>query len=578
MSHAEKFDCTRVSNCFREPFTQQMEYKKPSEKSDCDRVEEWIASDITLFDSLNSFCHAEDDLGLAMSQHQIFEQPHFQEFGHIDDLYLDVLSPPFQSCGDEIQKIINVVESQDAKLVVPKKSRVSPSESFEVLRKYSRRHLMDDRGDEIQPAHVGGLALSTEIVIKLAAEKFIQSMPESSNELSLLNHPYPSSLLTLSEEDSKEVQLVQNLLSCAEKVAEKQYERALKFLKECGEMNSFTGTPIQRLAFYISEALYEKIAKETGRQKEPEKKPAKAIEPAKFVSSIPVYFKQFPVTQITNLVGSQTILHYLNKARKIHIIDLEIRSGVQWVQLMQDVAARREHPIQHLKITAVGTKSKLILEETGRQLASFAESVKLKFTFKIVVVEDILSLKLDLFDVNADESVAVYAAYTLMTMIGRADRLNHLMGVIRNLCPCVMVVTEMEANCNSQCYIERFVESLFLFGALFDSLADCLKDQESSRVDIESTLFRSSINNVLAAEGEERMMRHVRINVWRAIFAGFELLEIEPSLPSLDQANLLLQHFSYGSSITLCRNDKCLTLGWKGTELTSLSAWKVHKY
>lgn len=538
MFHAEKFDCTGVSNCSSESCTQQMEYEKSSEKS-------------------------ESELGLATSQPQIYEQQHyFEEVGLYDDLYLDVLSPPFQSCGDEIRRIIGV-ELQDTEVIEPKKSRpyVSPSESLELLRKYNR-----------------GLALSTDIIIKLAAGKFIQSLSKSSNEISMLNHPYPSSILTLCDEDSKEVQLVQNLLCCAEKVAEKQYQRAIKFLEECGEMSSDTGTPIQRLALYVSEALLEKIANETGRKKKPEKKPIKPLEPAKFVSSIPIYFKQFPVTQITNLVGSQTILHYLEEARKIHVVDLEIRSGVQWIQMMQDVAAHSEHPIQHLKITAVGTKSKSILEETGRQLARFAESVNLNFTFKIVMVEDISNLNQDLFDRDADESVAVYAAYTLMTMIGRADRLEHLMGVIRNLSPCVMVVTEMEANCNSPHYVERFVESLFLFGALFDSLADCLKDQETSRMDIESTLFRSSIKNILAAEGEERMMRHLPINAWRALFAGFGLLEIEPSLSSLNQANLLLQHLSYGSSFTLCRNERCLTVGWKGTAVTSLSAWKVQKH
>nr|ATG83505.1 GRAS5 transcription factor [Salvia miltiorrhiza] len=346
-------------------------------------------------------------------------------------------------------------------------------------------------------------------------------------------------------------------------------------------MSSATGSPIQRLAFYLSEALSLKIANEDREKKQHEKKKlvVRHLEPTKCVNSIPIYFKQFPVTQITNLVGSHTILHYLDKVRRIHIVDLEIRSGVQWVQFMQDASAPSEHPIQHLKITAVGTSSKKsILEETGRQLASFAESVSLKFTFGVVVVEDVLELNQDLFELDADEAVVVYAAYSLVTMVGRAERLNHVMEVIKSLRPCIMVVTEMEANCNSPSFTERFVESLFMFGALFDSLAECLKGEETSRMDIESTLFRSSINNVLAAEGDEMMLRHVPIHVWRASFDGFGLLETELSFSSLEQANLLLRDFSYGSSVTLCRNGGCLTVGWKGTPLTSLSAWKLPKH
>ncbi|KAI3469296.1 hypothetical protein Pfo_025959 [Paulownia fortunei] len=547
--HAERFDLTRVSNDSSESKSiQQVESKNSSEKVDFYGVEGRVASDIESTGSGIGFFYAqdnEDQLGLTMSQHQIYQQrQHFKEFGNLDDLYLDVVSPPFQSCEDEIRKI-TVIESQNTELIEPKKrqSYAFPSASFDVLRKYKSRCLKLDgkissTGYEIQAMHARDPALSTEIIIKLAAEKFIQSMSQRSNEISVLNHPYPSSILG----DSEGVQLVQNLLSCAEKVAEKQYERAIKFLKECDEMSSRTGTPIQRLVFYFSEALFEKIAKETGRitPKDLEKKPVDPLEPA----------------------------------RKVHMIDLEIRSGVQWIILMQALAAKSENPIQHLKITAMETKSKSILEDTRRELANFAQSLNLKFTFKIILVEDILDLNQDLFELDADEAVAVYAAYTLMSMIGRVDRLDHLMRVIRNISPCVMILTELEANCNSPTFIGRFVESLFFFGAFFDSLADCFKNDEKNRRDAESTWFRLSIRNVLVAEGEERKIRHVNINVWRAFFARFGLVEIELSMSSLDQANLVLHSFSCGSSCTLYRDGKCLTIGWKGTPLTSLSAWK----
>lgn len=555
MFHAGKFDLTGVSTCSNDPCTHQME-KKSSEESDFDGAEEWIASDSTLFDSLNSFYLAGDE-----PEHHIHEeQQHLQnEFRHFDELYLDVLSPPFQWYGDETRRAV-VVESHDAEVIEPKKSSC---ESFKVLRTIS------DKFSDV--ARARNPSLSIEKMIKIAAEKFIQSISEGRNELSMLDHSHSSSILTtLSSENSKEVHLVQNLLSCAEKVAEKKYECSIQFLKKCGEMSSATGTPIQRLAFYASEALLLKITKETGERKQL----MKPFEPTKFVDSMPIYFKLFPITQITNLVGSHTILRYLEGSRMIHIVDLEIRSGVQWVQLMQDLSAQTDHPIQYLKITAIGlkSKSKSILEETGRQLADFAESVNLKFSFKIVIVDDILDLNQEMFDLDSDETVAVYASYTLMTMIGRGDSLEHLMEIMKTLSPCAMIVTEMEANCNSPFYMERFVESLFLFGAFFDSLAECLKGHETSRMDIESTLFRSSMNNIMAGEGEEMVLRHLPIDIWRGILGGFGLVEMELSFSSLSQANLLLQN-----NVTLCRNDRCLIVGWKGIALISLSAWKFPK-
>lgn len=60
----------------------------------------------------------------------------------------------------------------------------------------------------------------TSSIVRVAAERFIDSMHG-------LKNPGPN------REDSEGgVRLIQSLLSCAEKVSDNQYERALKFLKE----------------------------------------------------------------------------------------------------------------------------------------------------------------------------------------------------------------------------------------------------------------------------------------------------------------------------------------------------------
>ncbi|KAH6808619.1 hypothetical protein C2S51_026402 [Perilla frutescens var. frutescens] len=559
MFHAEKSDFASVSDdSAMSKSSELVGSKDSSQKLDSYRVD-----DIGLF-------HAQDELEFAISPNQIYDQQCVKEF--VDDLYSDIVSPPFQSCEDE---------AKTAELIEPKKRRhhVFPTESFEILRKYgSRRLKLDVKSSSTSHEMQSDTTLSTETIIRVAAEKFIQSMSESSNELSMLNHPYPSYLLAHSGKNSEGVQLIQNLLSCAEKVADNQYERALKFLKECDKKSFRLGTPIQRLVFYFSRALFEKIANETGRirPKDLEEKHGDPVESlcCPSMNMLISFHKEHPHSQVTKLVGVQAILDHLKEARKVHVIDLQIRSGVQWTILMQALAARTEHPIQHLKITAVGIKWKSIMDETGRQLTAFAQSLNLEFTFKIVLVENFLDLNHTLFDVVADESVAIYAPYVLATIVGRVDKLDHLMMVMKNMNPCVMIVTELEVNCNSPTFIGRFVESLFFFGAFFDSLGDCFKNDETSRLKAESTWFGSSISNILAAEEDQRKFRHVNINVWRAFFARVGLVEIELSVSSLDQACLGLQSLPYGSSCTLYKDGKCLTLGWKGSPLSSLSAWK----
>lgn len=49
-------------------------------------------------------------------------------------------------------------------------------------------------------------------------------------------------------------------------------------------------------------------------------------------------------------------------------------------------------PLEILKITAVGTRSKETIEETGRRLLKFAESMSLPFLFNLVMVADMKDL------------------------------------------------------------------------------------------------------------------------------------------------------------------------------------------
>ncbi|KAJ0857426.1 putative transcription factor GRAS family [Helianthus annuus] len=86
--------------------------------------------------------------------------------------------------------------------------------------------------------------------------------------------------------------------------------------------------------------------------------------------------------------------------------------------------------------------------------------------------------------------------------------------------------------------------------------------------------FGKGINNVVASEGNERVIRHVHINVWRKFFAQFGMKEAELSLSSLYQANLVTEKFSYGSCCTFDRDGDSLVIGWKGTPVEYVTAWK----
>ncbi|XP_057476548.1 DELLA protein RGL2-like [Actinidia eriantha] len=533
---------------------------------------------------------AED--GLLFSNYQQEHQQHsVSDFGILDDLYLDMVSLPFQSSLEDTTKVSSF-HAENMLLDEPKNEKpcATPLASLlGILNNYGSgfRQLnlekikVPSSGTACTKPEpkVGGQKLSIENVLRLAGEKFIQFSSQGVDDLSVFSHPFGSSFLGLSDDETGDVELVQNLLASAEKVGQQQYDRANKLLCQCYELSSDTGNPVQRLVYYFSEALREKIDKETGRTTETSLGEKQLLDLQEAIAcpnlaALITFHQQTPFSQVSIFPGMQAIIERVAEAKKVHLIELEIKSGLQCTILMQALAGRSECPLKLLKITAVGTKARSTIEETGERLMSFAQSINLPFSFKVVMVSDFLNLHEDLFKLEEEETVAINAPYCLWPMLARPDRLERLMRVLRRVNPCVMAVIEVEANHNSPVFVNRFIEALFFFGAYFDCLEDCMDRNDPNRKMSESGYFSSTIQNIIAAEGEERIMRHVNISVWRAFFARFGMKEEELSTSSLYQASLVVKNFACGSSCTLDMDGNCLIIGWKGTPIQSVSAWK----
>ncbi|MBA0740703.1 hypothetical protein Gogos_013895 [Gossypium gossypioides] len=185
----------------------------------------------------------------------------------------------------------------------------------------------------------------------------------------------------------------------------------------------------------------------------------------------------------------QAIVEHVSKAKKVHIIDLGIKTGVQWTVLMQALVSR----------------------------------------------------------------------------------------VIKLINPCLMVVPQIEANQNSPMFANRFFEALFFFSVYFDCLVTCMKWNCVNREIVKSVYFAEGIRNMVAAEGEERRVRHVKFDVWRAFFVRYGMEEVELSMSSLYQACLVLKTFACGRFCTLDMNGKCLLVRWKGTPVHSNSLQVLSK-
>ncbi|XP_024019575.1 DELLA protein RGL1 [Morus notabilis] len=416
--------------------------------------------------------------------------------------------------------------------------------------------------------------LSTEDIVRIAGARYIQFSDQGNyHGYCTPLHPFGCALSGLSDGETKDVELVHILLAAAEKVGFQQFDRATRLLQNCEVIAASRSNPVERVVAVFAGALRERIERENGMFVE--KNLAENDEITQGLSTNLAtlrYHQQVPFLQVMQFPAIQAIVESFEPATKLHLIDLEIRSGIQWTGLMQALAAREERPIELLKITAIGVRGKQKIEETRKRLVSLAESLNLLFSFNAVIVSDMEDIKEELFEIDRNETVIVHSSLFLRTMLWRPHCLEKLMRVIRNLRPSMMVVAEVEADHNSPSFARRFIEVLFFYAAFFDCLETCI-NLEDFRTTMEEILA-VGIKNMVATERSERIYRNVRINVWRAFFTRFGMVEIKLSDSSHYQASLVAKQFGCGNSCTLERNGKCLMVGWKGTAIHSFSAWK----
>jgi len=449
--------------------------------------------------------------------------------------------------------------------------------SLEILRNHGSRF---NRKNTINTKASSNLEqrqkMSTEGIIRVAGARYTQySSSHWSDNFCIQTHPYGFDLNGLSEEENRDIELAQFLYVAAERVSLQQYERAKKLLLYCQWNSSITGNCVQRIVFHFAQALQERIEKETGRViKGSDKNEESELLDKMGSKKALMCHQKLPFNQVMQFTGIQAIIEHVKFETKIHLIDFDIRSGVQCIALMQALAERQDCMVEIFKVSAIGLNTcKNKIEETGKNLSSFAESLNLPFLYKPVLVEDMLEIKEDDFEIEKDEAVAVYSPYFLRTLISRQDSMENLMRVLRYIKPCIMIVLETEASLNSQSFVNRFVEALFFYSAFFDMAETCMSEEDECRM-ITEGILSAGIRNIVASEGRERTVRNVKIDVWRRFFARYRMVETRFSEACVYQAELVGKEFDHGKFCDVEKNGKCLISGWKGTPMYSISAWR----
>ncbi|KAL8154334.1 hypothetical protein V2J09_012094 [Rumex salicifolius] len=422
--------------------------------------------------------------------------------------------------------------------------------------------------------------------------------------------PYPWLREMKSEE--RGLCLIHLLLACTKHVASGSIEDANTALECISHLASPIGDTMQRIAAYFTESLADRTLKALPGLH-------KALNSTKIPSFTEefvvqkLFFELCPFLKLSYLVTNQSIMEAMEGEKMVHIIDLHCCEPAQWVSLLQAFGSRPGGP-PHLRITGVNQR-KEVLDQMAIQLNKEAENLDIPFQFN-PVVSLLENLDVEKLRVKTGEALAITSVSKLHTLLSLEDnnnnnnhnrafgesqdiinrdkrrglspesasssslpssKLSTFLSALWGLSPKVMVVTEQEANHNGSSLLERVMEALNFYAALFDCLESTLPRASVERQKVEKMLFGEQIKNIVACEGFERKERHEKLEKWvqRLEITGFGRVPL--TYQSFLLAKRFLQSNSSFDGYRIVEEGGCLFICWQDRPLYSVSSWRFRR-
>ncbi|WVZ82783.1 hypothetical protein U9M48_030010 [Paspalum notatum var. saurae] len=371
-------------------------------------------------------------------------------------------------------------------------------------------------------------------------------------------------------------ELVVALTACADSLAACNHDAANYYLARLGNVASPAGpTPVHRVAAYFAEALALRVVRMWPHVFDvtPPRELTDGAVGDDDATALRILNAVTPIPRFLHFTLNERMLRAFDGHDRVHVIDFDIKQGLQWPGLLQSLATRAVPPA-HVRITGVG-ESRQELQETGARLGRVAAALGLAFEFH-AVVDRLEDVRLWMLHVKRGECVAVncvLAAHRLLRDETGAE-LADFLGLARSTGAAILLLGEHEDALNSGCWEARFARALRYYAAAFDAVdAAGLADSSPARAKAEE-MFAREIRNAVAFEAEDRFERHETFAGWRRRMeeGGFQNAGIGER--EAMQGRMIARMFASGNYSVQAQGDgEGLTLRWLDQAMYTVSAW-----
>ncbi|KAK3212372.1 hypothetical protein Dsin_017078 [Dipteronia sinensis] len=413
--------------------------------------------------------------------------------------------------------------------------------------------------------------------------------PDVTLSLALPPCPSPQPQEALKPEE-RGIHLIQLLLTCAKHASSSNLHRADDCLRQISKLASVTGDSMQRLSARFASALAVLLVKRWPGLYKALNQNNKYWPKQEHDRARRLFYQSFPYLGFSYAIMAQTLFHLMTDERVIHVIDLGSGDPKFWVPLMSSLSSLAEAP-PNVKVTCVNG-NKHVLDKLGPTLVKEAEALDMPFQFNPINV-NLRDLSVDMLKVRSGEALALISVLNLHALLAEDDRvdahfginnnksnnvkdckkLGQFLGMIRSIAPKLFFLVEQEADHNLNRLVDRFVEGLHYYSAIFDAIDATFESRSSEERLILEEMFGREIENIVANEGIEREQRHERYGRWMVRFgrAGFKPVQlwVDPK----EHVKQMAEGYGNKDGYKIINERASLMICWYDRPLYAVSAW-----